>query len=114
MRIAHPRLPVEVTSFVGREPELAEIRELLPTTRLLTLSGSGGCGKTRLALKVGEMGLGDFADGVWLVELASVTDPGLVAHEVAATLGIHEEPGRLLSTTLAVALGARQLLLILD
>ena len=72
-------LPISVTSFVGREQEVAEIVRLLDKARLLTLTGPGGVGKTRLALRASEARLGNFADGVWLAELASLADPGLVA-----------------------------------
>jgi TIR domain len=84
---ARHNLPVEVTSFVGRERELAEIRGLLASTHLLTLTGTGGCGKTRLALRLGESVLDDFADGVWLVELAPLSDPSLIPHFVATAVG---------------------------
>src|SRR5215210_6835101 len=86
-------LPLELSSFVGREKELAEVKRLLENNRLLTLTGSGGCGKTRLALAAGELVEG-FDDGVWLVELASLADPSLVPQAVASTLGVREQPGR--------------------
>src|SRR5205085_943357 len=76
-------LPALVSSFVGRGRELAELRRLLAGTRLLTLAGPGGIGKTRLALALAQMILSDFVDGVWLVELGSLTDPALVARAVA-------------------------------
>jgi predicted ATPase/class 3 adenylate cyclase len=112
-RRAH-NLPIQLTSFVGRERELAEVRRLLSSRRLVTLTGSGGCGKTRLALQVGADALEQFTDGVWLVELAPLADPSLVSHAVASTLGVREEPGRPLLTTLAEHLRAKQLLLVLD
>src|SRR5207248_897022 len=87
-------LPVQLTSFIGREAEMAEVKRLLPTTHLLTLTGAGGCGKTRLALQVAADLSGEYADGVWLVELASLSDPGLVPQSVASVLGVREEPGR--------------------
>ncbi len=107
-------LPTEITSFVGRERELREIREQLKATRLLTLTGIGGCGKTRLALKVAEAALGDFPDGVWLVELAPLVDPALVLPAVATAVGVREEPGQPLQATLLAALRDRRLLLVLD
>src|SRR3712207_4426159 len=70
-------LPLELSSFVGREKELAEVKRLLEDTRLLTLTGPGGCGKTRLALEAAGELAEDFEDGVWLVELASLADPSL-------------------------------------
>src|SRR5215203_7492631 len=92
-------LPLELSSFVGREKELAEVKRLLGETRLLTLTGSGGCGKTRLALAAaGELSEG-FEEGVWLVELASLADPSLVAQAVAATLGVREQPRCSLATS---------------
>ncbi len=83
-------LPAELTGFVGRWRELREVKRLLATTRLLTLTGSGGAGETRLALRVAaEMARG-FADGVWLVSVASVQDPLLVTQAVFSALGVHD------------------------
>ena len=107
-------LPQQMTSFVGREKEIAEASALLRKTRLLTLTGSGGCGKTRLALQVAADVLDAFADGVWLVELAGLTDAGLVPQAVATILGLKEECGRSLTETLAEHLKSRHLLLVLD
>src|SRR5690349_22269223 len=84
-------LPAEVTSFVGRRHELVGIRRMLATSRLVTLTGAGGVGKTRLAQRVGLDMRRAFADGVWLVELAELRDPDLVAITVAEALGIREE-----------------------
>ncbi len=107
-------LPQQLTSFVGREQAVAEVKILLTETRLLTLTGSGGCGKTRMALKVGA-DLVENADAhVWLVELASLSDPSLVVQTVATTLGVREEPGRALLQCLMDHLVPRNLLLILD
>lgn len=86
-------LPTALTSFVGRDRELAEVKRLLRTTRLLTLTGSGGVGKTRLALRVGGGVLGSYRDGVWLIDLATLADPQLVPHIAATTLGVREAPG---------------------
>jgi non-specific serine/threonine protein kinase len=107
-------LPVEITSFVGRERELAEIRQILGQTHLLTLTGTGGCGKTRLALKLGETVLENYPDGVWLVELAPLADPALIPQTVAAAVGVHEIAGRDLTSVLVDGLRARRLLIILD
>jgi predicted ATPase/class 3 adenylate cyclase/transcriptional regulator with XRE-family HTH domain len=107
-------LPIQLTSFIGREHELAEITRLLSTARLVTLTGSGGCGKTRLALQVAADLLERFDAGVWLVELAPLADPGLVPQAVASTVGVREEPGRQLLTTLVEQLRAKHLLLVLD
>lgn len=107
-------LPAQLTSFVGREQEMAEVSRLLVPTRLLTLTGSGGCGKTRLAMQVAADLLDRYPDGVWLVELAGVGDPALVPQTVAAALGVREEAGRDLSDTLVGYLRGRETLLILD
>jgi len=107
-------LPSELSSFVGREKELAEVERLLENTRLLTLTGPGGCGKTRLALAAAGELLEGFGDGVWLVELASLADPSLVPQAVASTLGVREQPGRLPSETLSDYLRTKEVLLVLD
>jgi predicted ATPase/class 3 adenylate cyclase len=107
-------LPQQATSFIGRDKELAELRRMLASTRLLTLTGSGGCGKTRLALQVAADSLEAFADGAWLVELAPLSDPALVAQAVATVLGLKEEPGKPIMQTLAVHLEDKRLLLLLD
>jgi predicted ATPase/class 3 adenylate cyclase len=107
-------LPQQVTSFVGRERELSEVRHLLDSTRLLTLTGPGGTGKTRLSLQVAADLLQGDGDGVWLVELAPLTDPALVPQAVASALSVREEPGRPLIETLVEYLMPKQLVLILD
>src|SRR5262249_14705784 len=107
-------LPAPLTSFVGRVRELAEVTQLLGATRLLTLTGTGGSGKTRLALAAATDLVGAFRDGVWLAELAPLADPALVPQAVARALGLREEPGRSLAETLANALQHRRLLLTLD
>jgi DNA-binding SARP family transcriptional activator len=109
-------LPIQLTSFIGREREMAGITRLLIGTRLLTLTGSGGCGKTRLALEVAaDLHLRqEFADGVWWVELAALADPALVTQAVASALGVPEQPGRLLRETLLDYLRPKNLLLALD
>ncbi|BBC30941.1 hypothetical protein SGFS_022350 [Streptomyces graminofaciens] len=81
-------LPATLTTFVGRRRDLAEVRRRLGTARLLTLTGMGGVGKTRLALEVAAASAADFADGVWLVDLAPVRDPSLVANATATALGV--------------------------
>jgi predicted ATPase/DNA-binding CsgD family transcriptional regulator len=107
-------LPSELSSFVGREKELPEVRRLLENNRLLTLTGSGGCGKTRLALAAVSELVERFEDGVWMVELASLAEPSLVPQAVAFTLGVRERPGRSLTEALSDYLRTRDLLLILD
>ncbi|HEY7068290.1 MAG TPA: LuxR C-terminal-related transcriptional regulator, partial [Chloroflexota bacterium] len=115
-RLAGPRhnLPLQLTSFVGREQSIAEVGQLLATTRLLTLTGAPGVGKTRLALQLADEAREAYAQGVWLVELAPLADPALVPQAVAAVLGVHEHPGRPLAASLAEALRAQQVLLVLD
>jgi predicted ATPase len=111
-------LPHALTSFVGRTREIAEVAGRLVEgpnrTRLLTIVGSGGCGKTRLALEVATRGRGSFADGAWFVDLAPLADPTLVPHAVASALGVPEQPGRPIVETLARHLRSRALLLVLD
>ena len=107
-------LPIQVTSFIGRERELSELQSLLPTTRLLTLTGSGGTGKTRLSLQVAAEVLDGFPDDVWFIELAPLSDPALLPLTIASVLGVREEPGRPLLATLLEWLRPKQLLLILD
>jgi len=107
-------LPAALSSFIGRKRELAEVRRLLQTTRLVTLSGPGGCGKTRLAIQVASDSLHEVPGGAWLVELAALNDPALVPQSVATVLGVREEPGRPLLATLVEALAQKTLLLVLD
>jgi predicted ATPase/class 3 adenylate cyclase len=107
-------LPVQLTSFVGRDAELAEVERLLHETRLLTLIGPGGTGKTRLSLQAAADLLDHFPDGVWLVELAPVTDPTQVEQAVASAFGVHEQPGVSMSQALADYVRSKQLLLVLD
>lgn len=107
-------LPLELTTFVDRRTELAEVKNLLATHRLVTLTGVGGVGKTRLAVRAAAKLRGDYADGVWLVELADVTTTQLLQEAVAATVGVREEPARRLSEVLAEALHRRETLLVLD
>src|SRR5262249_1083061 len=107
-------LPVQLTSFVGRARELAELKRLLSSTHLLTLTGPGGTGKTRLALEVAITLLGEYPHGVWLVELAPLADPTLVVQTVASTLGVREQPQRSIVDALLDYVRAKTLLLILD
>ncbi|MDI5943814.1 adenylate/guanylate cyclase domain-containing protein, partial [Micromonospora sp. DH15] len=91
--VAH-NLPTQVTSFVGREAERAALRRLTAGHRLVTVLGAGGAGKTRLAVELAAGMVEEYPDGVWFVDIATVTDPGLVAFAVAAVLGLRPEPGR--------------------
>ena len=106
-------LPLELTSFIGREDELTEILTMLDQQRLLTLTGPGGSGKTRLALQAARQTLAHFPDGVWLVELAPLSDPLLVASAVAAAVGIRAQAGTLIDA-LQRSLRKSQLLIVLD
>ncbi len=107
-------LPIQMTSFIGRENEIAEIKQELSAHHLVTLTGSGGTGKTRLSLQVAADLLGQYEDGVWFIELAPLTDPALVVQGVASTFGLKEEAGRSLETALKDYLREKSLLLILD
>src|SRR6266545_5801751 len=109
-------LPVQLTSFVGRKHELDEVKRLLSNTRLLTLTGPGGTGKTRLALQLAAEVLEakEFPNGVWLVELAPLADSTLVAQTMAATLGAHEQPGRTILDALTDYVRAKSMMVILD
>lgn len=107
-------LPVARTSFVGREREMVEVKRLLAMTGLLTFTGAGGSGKTRLAVEVARDLVGSYPDGVWLVELAPLSDPDLVPGTVAGVLGVREQPNLPLTDTLAEALKVRKMLLVLD
>jgi predicted ATPase/transcriptional regulator with XRE-family HTH domain len=114
----HPthNLPLQLTSFVGRELELAGVQQMLldPAIRLLTLTGPGGTGKTRLALQVATAQLDAFRDGVWFVDLAPISDAGLVVTAIAQTLGVRQSGGQTLLEGLTTALRERQRLLVLD
>ena len=107
-------LPSARTSFIGRERELVEIKRTLSMTGLLTLTGAGGSGKTRLALEIARGFVGVYPDGVWLVELASLSKGELVAQAVADALGVREQSNRPLADTLADTLSERKMLLLLD
>ncbi len=107
-------LPQTSTSFIGRERELDDVKRLLAGSRLLTLTGMGGLGKTRLSLQAAEELKALFPDGAWFLDLAPIRDPSLVADEAARVLGVAEEPGQPLLTSLGRHLQPKRLLLILD
>lgn len=110
----HTNLPASLTSFVGRERETEEVKQLLTRTRLLTITGAGGAGKTRLALHVAEDLLEFFGDGVWLIDLAPISDPALIVQFVADVLGIREEAGKSLQQLLISYMRTKNTLLLLD
>ena len=113
----HPEqgnIGAEPNSFIGRERELGELREFVRVARALTLCGTGGIGKSRLAVRMLAALSGDFPDGVWFIELGDLQQPDLVVSRVAAAIGVVEERGRPLVETLAAALAPRRLLLALD
>ena len=112
--VASQHLPVQLTSFVGRQAELSEVHELLTQNRLLTLTGAGGAGKTRLAIQTAGQLTGEFGDGVWYVDLAPLTDPELVPVTVARALGLPDQPGRSTMDTVVRFVRDRQLLVVLD
>jgi predicted ATPase/class 3 adenylate cyclase len=107
-------LPVQLTSFVGREAEIGAVSELLERARLVTLTGAGGTGKTRLALQVAAERLTSFSDGAFFVELAPITDPELVVSAIAKTLGLREAQDQSLIETIKEWLRDKELLLVLD
>jgi class 3 adenylate cyclase len=108
-------LPVPATTFLGREQELAEIAELLQDgARLLTLTGPGGTGKTRLAIQAAAEAAESFPDGLWWVPLAPLRDANLLVSSVAQSLGVEEQPGRELARSVAEQLAGKQTLLVLD
>jgi predicted ATPase/DNA-binding SARP family transcriptional activator len=107
-------LPSPIATFIGRDWDLAAIRELSRRSRLITLVGVGGAGKSRLALEVARASRAEFPDGSWLVELAPLTQPGLVVQTVASALGVREHPGRSLADLLADHLKPAKALLVLD
>ena len=113
-RAARHNLPSALTSLIGREGEVEQVKERLAATRLLTLTGTGGAGKTRLSMRVGEDMLAEFPDGVWFVELASLADAELIPLAVAAALDVQASTEQTLLTTLVRYLDGQQALIILD
>ena len=113
-QVLRHNLPHQLTSFIGREREMREIKALLSKTYLLTLTGAGGSGKTRLGLQLAADLIEQYEDGVWVVELAPLSDPELVPQEVASALDVHEVPGSPIVGTLLNYLRSKELLLIID
>jgi predicted ATPase/class 3 adenylate cyclase/DNA-binding CsgD family transcriptional regulator len=112
--VASTRLPVQLTSFVGRDAQLTQLAELLADNRVVTLTGAGGAGKTRLAVQVAAAMAPEFGDGVWYVDLAPITHPELVPVTVARALGLPDQPGRSTMDTLLRFVRDRQMLVVLD
>jgi predicted ATPase/class 3 adenylate cyclase len=107
-------LPVQLTSFIGREKEMEQVKQVIRDHRLVTLTGSGGAGKTRLSLQVAADLLDQFPDGVWFVELSALTNPELIPKTILSAFGIVEQQGRTVLQQLTDYLGEKQLLLVLD
>ncbi|HVH64939.1 MAG TPA: adenylate/guanylate cyclase domain-containing protein [Candidatus Acidoferrum sp.] len=107
-------LPLQLTAFIGRDAQLGEAKRLMATTRLLTFTGAGGTGKTRLALQLAAETLPDYADGAFFVDLSPITDPALVPAVIAQALGVPEDPGVAILDTLKRYLREKELLLVLD
>jgi predicted ATPase/class 3 adenylate cyclase/DNA-binding CsgD family transcriptional regulator len=112
--VASQHLPTQLTSFVGRDAELTQVRELLANNRLVTLTGAGGVGKTRLAIQIaGQIG-NEYSGGIWYVDLAPITDPDLVPITTARALGLPDQPGRSTMDTLTRFVADRHMLVVLD
>ncbi len=107
-------IPLEINQFIGREPEIVHVTRLLATTRVLTLTGAAGCGKTRLALQIAGRYASAFADGVYWCDLAALSDPAFVPQTVAGVLGCAEQPTRSVLEAMIGCVGTRQLLIVLD
>ncbi|MHA3020721.1 helix-turn-helix transcriptional regulator [Mycobacterium sp. BMJ-28] len=107
-------LPVQLTSFVGREAEVAEVRHIVADNRLVTLTGAGGAGKTRLAVQIAARTAGEYGDGVWFVDFAPITDPEVVPVTLARALGLSDQPGRSTMDTITGFIADRRMLLVLD
>jgi predicted ATPase/class 3 adenylate cyclase/DNA-binding CsgD family transcriptional regulator len=107
-------LPFQLTNFVGRQTEITELQRIIADNRLVTLTGAGGAGKTRLAVQVTAHTVGEFPDGVWFIDLAPITNPAVVPLTVARTLGLTDQPGRSTMEILLGWVGDRKILLLLD
>ena len=112
--VASNNLPAQLTTFIGRETEVAEVKRSLSESRLTTLTGSGGCGKTRLSIQVARELQAEYADGIWLVELAPLADPALVPQTVVTALGLREDSNRPTLEVLTDFLRSKTVLLLLD
>jgi len=114
LEVKKHNLPISTTSFIGREKEMKEVRDLFRKSRLVTLTGAGGCGKTRLAREIALTLVEEYKDGVWFIDLAPVTDPNLVIRSITEVLSIKEEPTKPIVDTLTDNIRDRSLLLLLD
>ncbi len=112
--VAKSNLPVQLTSFVGRGAQINDVQQVLRSNRLVTLTGAGGVGKTRLAVQVAAQVAGEFGDGLWYVDLAPINDPDVVPLVLARTLGLPDQPGRPTMDTVSRFVRDRKMLLILD
>ncbi|BBY04159.1 helix-turn-helix transcriptional regulator [Mycobacterium seoulense] len=112
--VANAHLPVQLTSFVGRDSQIGDIGQILRDNRLVTLTGAGGVGKTRLAVQVASRVVDDFPGAIWFVDLAPVTNPLVVPVTVARTLGLADQPGRSTMETVSKFVAGRKMLLVLD
>ena len=112
--VVSQHLPMQLTSFIGRDEQLAQVRELLAQNRLVTLTGAGGAGKTRLAIQIAGQLSGEFGDGVWYVDLAPITDPDVVPIAVARAFELPDQPGRSTMDALLRFVRDRQMLVVLD
>jgi predicted ATPase/class 3 adenylate cyclase/DNA-binding CsgD family transcriptional regulator len=111
---ASQHLPVQLTTFVGRDAQMADVGDLVAQYRLVTLTGAGGIGKTRLAVQIASHMTAGFGDGAWYVDLAPITDQGLVPVTAARSLGLPDQPGRTATDTVANFIGDRHMLIVLD
>lgn len=107
-------LPAQATSFLGRDSDLVGVKKLLRESRLVTLTGVGGVGKTRLAVQAAAEAAASYKDGVWLVELAGIADPTVIAHAVASVLGVAQQQGKSIEASIVATLTGRQILIVLD
>jgi predicted ATPase/DNA-binding CsgD family transcriptional regulator len=113
-QLANHNLPYPLARFIGRKEEIADIQKLLSGTRLLTLTGIGGSGKTRLAIEIASQLVDQYPGGVWLVELGELSDPSFIQQAIVTTFGLYKEPGKPLMETLVAVLKPKRLLLVLD
>ncbi len=107
-------LPNSTTSFIGREKEIKEVRDLFHKSRIVTLTGAGGCGKTRLAREIAFMLVEEYKDGVWFIDLSPISDPNFVSKEISNVLSIKEEPDKPIVNTLIKSIKEKSLLILLD